>query len=122
MAEKGKFQGIIFLWGLDSVSNEQLNVENILQAEDHSSLTMMNIMKQLNATNYEKNPEIWMITSGAQSVEGSPETVQLSQAGLRGVNRVIINEFPVFNSTMVDFSHPVREEEIDAFIEEILAG
>jgi len=122
LAEKGNFQGMIFLWGLDSVSNEQLNVDHIIDAELQSSVAMMNIMKHLNATNYDHNPEIWMITSGAQSVGGIPTTIQLSQAGLRGVNRVIINEFPVFNSTMVDFSHPVLESEIDAFIEEILAG
>ena len=123
ITKKGAFQGIIFLWGLDSVPNEQLNIDNIIQAEAHSSLTMMNVMKKLNDSNFDKNPEIWMITSGAQSIGGTPETVQLSQAGLRGVNRVIINEFPVFNSTMVDFNEtPVSEEEINAFIEEILAG
>ncbi len=70
MAKKGTFQGIIFLWGLDSVPNEQLNIESIIQAEDHSSRTMMNVMKKLNDSNFEKNPEIWMITSGAQSVGG----------------------------------------------------
>ena len=102
VAKKGNFQGIIFLWGLDSVPNEQLDVDQIIGAEENSSVAMMNIMKYLNSTNYEKNPEIWMATSGAQSVEGIPETIQLSQAGLRGVNRVVLNEFPVFSSTMVD--------------------
>ncbi len=122
VAGKKMFQGLIFLWGLDSVPNEQLSIHHILEAEGHSSRTMMNVMKKLNDSNYEKNPEIWMITSGAQSVGGSPETVQLSQAGLRGVNKVILNEFPVYNSTMVDFSTPVGEDELDAFVEEILAG
>jgi len=122
LAGNGKFQGIIFLWGLDLSPNEQLTTDHIIQGEEQSSITMMNVMRKLNETNYEKNPEIWMITSGAQEVGGTPETVQLSQAGLRGVNRVIVNEFPIFNSTMVDFSNPVHEEEIDAFIEEILAG
>ncbi len=122
MTKKGAFQGIIFLWGLDSVPNEQLSIKSIIQAEDLSSRTLMNVMKKLNDSNFETNPEIWMVTSGAQSVGGSPETVQLSQAGLRGVNRVIINEFPLFNSTMIDFSDPVGDQEMDAFIEEILAG
>ena len=122
VAEKGHFQGIIFLWGLDSVSNELLDLDQIVASEEQSSIAMMNLMKKLNASSYDKNPEIWMLTSGAQSVGGEPETVQLSQAGFRGVNRVVINEFPVFKSTMVDFSNPVKEEEIDAFMEEILAG
>jgi len=122
LAEKGHFQGIAFLWGLDSISNEELDPEQIIASEEHSSITLMNIMKKLNDSSFEKNPDIWMITSGAQSVNGIPETVQLSQAGLRGVNRVVINEFPLFNSTMVDFSHPVQEEEIDALMDEILAG
>ncbi len=122
VADRGMFQGIIFLWGLDSVPNEQLDTGTILQAEGHSSQTMMNVMKKLNTSNFEKNPEVWMITSGAQSVDNIPETVRLSQSGLRGVNRVILNEFPLFNSTMVDFSDQVSGEEINAFMEEILAG
>ncbi|MFH1319653.1 MAG: SDR family NAD(P)-dependent oxidoreductase [Bacteroidota bacterium] len=122
VAEKGKFQGIIYLWGLNSAENDQLTVESIIASEKHSSIMIMNIVRKLNAANYDENPDIWMISSGAQSVGGDPETNRMSQAGLRGVSRVVINEFPIFNSTMVDFSHPVKDDEIDAFIDEILAG
>ena len=60
MVKKGEFQGIIFAWGIDSVPNEQLNTGNIIQAEDRSSRTMMNLMKKLNDSSFENNPEIWI--------------------------------------------------------------
>ena len=82
---------------------------------------MMNIMKKLNDTQYKNNPAIWVLLSGSQTVAGSPELLNLSQEGLRGVSRCIVNEFPNYITTVVDFSSPVQDHEIEAFIDEIFA-
>ncbi len=119
ITDKGRFQGIIYAWGLDAIGNDQLNAENIIKSEEQASIMLMNIMRKLNNTSYKENPDIWLLSSGAQTVGGTPETINLAQEGLRGVSRVVINEFPIFNSTMVDFSTPVQDDEIDAFIEEL---
>jgi len=121
MAKNDKFKGIIYAWGLDSVENEELNVENIIAAEEQSSVMLMNIMRKLNDSNYDQNPDIWLLSSGAQTVSATPKTVNLAQEGLRGVSRVVVNEFPIFKTSMVDFSSPVKDEEIDNFIEEIFS-
>ncbi|MCH7534442.1 MAG: SDR family NAD(P)-dependent oxidoreductase, partial [Bacteroidetes bacterium] len=121
VTKKGNFEGIVYAWGLDSVPNDKVNAESISRCEEETSIMMMNIMRKLNSTNYEKNPSIWMLLSGTQSINNSPEMVNLSQEGLRGVCRVIVNEFPVFKSTVVDFSSPVQDEEIDEFVKEIEA-
>ncbi len=121
ISEKGTFQGIIYGWGLDSVSNDQINEESLLQAEERSSIMLMNIMRKLNKTNYDKKPAIWILSSGAQNVGGTPKTINLSQTGLRGVSRVVVNEFPLFHTSLVDFSSPFKKEEIDMFIEEIFS-
>lgn len=122
IANKGKFQGIIFAWGLDSVSNDQLNVENIIKSEEHSSIMLMNVMRKLNTTHFKETPDLWLLSSGAQTVGGTPKTLNLSQEGLRGVSRVIVNEFPIYKSTMVDFSSPVKDEEIDSLLEEFFSN
>ncbi|MDH5604885.1 MAG: methyltransferase, partial [Cyclobacteriaceae bacterium] len=122
MEEKNKFQGIIFAWGLDAVSNKDLHEESIILEEKKTSVLLMNLMKKLNNTHYDKNPDIWVLFSGAQQVAGKPDSISLGQEGLRGVARVIVNEFPVFNTTLVDFSSEVKGEEIDMLIEEIFSS
>ena len=83
---------------------------------------LMNVMRKLNATNYPEKPGIWLLSSGAQSIGGLPASINLAQEGLRGVSRVVVNEFPLFKSRMVDFSTPVQSVEIDALIEELFSS
>ncbi len=118
----GGFQGIIYAWGLDAITNNELNAESIVKAEESGSIMLMNLMRKLNTSNFNENPAIWILSSGAQSIAGVPVTVNMSQEGLRGVSRVVVNEFPNYISTMVDFSSPVQDDEIDVFIEEIFAS
>jgi len=123
LAMKGsKFQGIIYAWGLDAISNDELNTESIIKSEESGSIMLMNLMRKLNSSNFNVNPSIWILSSGAQSVGGVPETINMAQEGLRGVSRVVVNEFPNYISTMVDFSSPVQDIEIEVFIDEVFAS
>ncbi len=115
-------QGIIYAWGLDLVSNDQLNPQAIVDSEDHGSMTLMNLMRKLNETQYQNNPTIWNLFAGTQTIGGSPELVNMSQMGLRGVARVCLNEFPNYRTTLVDFSSDVQDSEIDVFVDEIFAN
>ncbi|HHE40644.1 MAG TPA: hypothetical protein ENL10_03995, partial [Candidatus Cloacimonetes bacterium] len=118
---RGNFEGIIYAWGLDLLDRGLLSVETIEQGESQGTIMIMNIMKKLNETQYKKNPGIWVLLSGSQTVAGSPELINLSQEGLRGVSRCIVNEFPNYITTVVDFNDPVQDYEIEVFIDEIFA-
>jgi len=118
----GKLEGIVFGWGIDLVSNEDLTAESIEQAEGLGSIMMMNIMRKLNTTSFKVNPSIWVVLSGSQTVAGSPEFLNLGQEGLRGVARVIVNEFPNYATTVVDLSSPVQDVEIEVLVDEMFAG
>ncbi len=120
--KSGEYRGIIYAWGLDAVSNEHLNAESIVKSEETGSVMLMNIMRTLNKTNFNENPSLWILSSGAQSVGGIPQTINMAQEGLRGISRVVVNEFPNFISTMVDFSSTVQDEEIEVFVDEIFAA
>ncbi len=119
---QGNFEGIIYAWGLDLLDNKGLSVKSITSGESQGSIMMMNIMRKLNNTQYKNNPDIWVLLSGSQTVGGSPEFINLSQEGLRGVSRCIVNEFPNYKTTIVDFSDPVQNDEIGVFIDEVFAG
>ena len=119
---KGNLQGIIFGWGLDLMSNDQLNEETIVEAEDRAGMTLMNLMRKLNETQYGyDNPTIWNLTRGSQTVGGTPEFINMAQMGLRGISRVCLNEFPNYRTTLVDFSDTVQDSEIDVFVDELFA-
>ena len=121
VTERGNFEGIIFGWGLDLCSNDELNEQSIIHAEERGSMMQMNIMRKLNDSHFTKNPTHWILSSGAQFIDGTPELINMSQAGLRGVSRVVVNEFPNFRTTMVDLSSRVRDEELDLLVEELWA-
>ena len=112
---------MIFGWGIDLVSNNDLNPDTIMEAEGLGSIMLMNIMRKLNDSSYRKNPKQWVLFSGAQSVGGSLEEINLGQEGLRGVSRVVVNEFPNYITTMVDLSSPVQDVEIDLLVDEFFA-
>ncbi len=116
------FEGIIYSWGLSLMDNSLLSSKTIEQGESQATIMMMNIMRKLNQTQYRKNPAVWVLLSGSQTVAGSPEMLNLGQEGLRGVSRCIVNEFPNYITSLVDFSDPVQDEEIEVFIDEIFAG
>ncbi|MBN4061715.1 SDR family NAD(P)-dependent oxidoreductase [Bacteroidales bacterium AH-315-I05] len=122
VSNKNKFEGLIFAWGFDLPGNDQMSSETIEKAEEGGSIMLMNIMRKLNEAQFKNNPKIWLLSSGAQTVSGTPEMVNLAQEGLRGVSRVVVNEFPNYISTMVDFSSPVKDEEIEVFIDEMFAA
>ena len=98
---RGKIEGLVFGWGFDLVSNENITAEAIEQAEGLGSIMLMNIMRKLNDSSYKVNPSIWVVLSGSQSVAGSLEMVNLNQEGLRGIARVIVNEFPNYSTTLL---------------------
>jgi acyl transferase domain-containing protein/NADPH:quinone reductase-like Zn-dependent oxidoreductase/surfactin synthase thioesterase subunit/NAD(P)-dependent dehydrogenase (short-subunit alcohol dehydrogenase family)/phospholipid N-methyltransferase/aryl carrier-like protein len=120
--KQDNFEGIIYAWGIDLIENAKLTAETIEQGESLGTIMMLNIMKKLNDSQYKKNPSIWVLFSGSQSVAGKPELINLSQEGLRGVSRCIVNEFPNYITTLVDFNSPVQDNEIEVFIDEVFAN
>lgn len=119
--KREKFQGIIYAWGLDAPGNNNITTDTIIHSENNSVM-LMNIMRKLNECTFANNPDIWILSSGAQVVAGHPETISLLQEGLRGVSRVVVNEFPIYKTSMVDFSTPVQDGEIEVFVDEMFSG
>lgn len=120
LAKGQGFEGILFAWGLDN-DGQDIDAESLLKAEEQSSVMLMNIMRKLNDMTFEKNPSLWVLFAGAQTVDSRPELPNLKQEGERGVARVILNEFPNYPTTLVDLSDPVQDEELDELLSEFFA-
>lgn len=120
-AEQGALQGVVFAWGLDNTNNLNLNHRSIVESENRSSVALIRLMTYLYHMDLNEPPALWVITSGAQSVVGIPEIVNLSQSGLRGLCRVICSEMPVYQTTLVDLGAPVLDTELELLVEEMFA-
>lgn len=118
---RGKFQAILNTLAFDLPSNDELNEKTIVEAEDHGSMVIMNLMRWLNQANFDKNPSIWNVFKGSQTVGGTPELVNMAQMGLRGVARVALNEFPNYRTVLVDLSNEPTDDELNVLVEEIFS-
>jgi acyl transferase domain-containing protein/NADPH:quinone reductase-like Zn-dependent oxidoreductase/surfactin synthase thioesterase subunit/ubiquinone/menaquinone biosynthesis C-methylase UbiE/acyl carrier protein len=114
--------GIAYLWPIDCAENSALSEELIVDGEKQYLMPLLYLTTKLNSGNLAVKPKMYMATSGAQCVRDSDPAVRVSASGFRGVGRTVINEFPQFQSTLVDFSSSINDNEITAFIDEMLAG
>ncbi len=108
---------VIFLWALDSPENSDLTLESIWKTEQEASLPLISLMQCLNRRSFVQYPRLWLLTRGAQKIEEN--NIRLSQAAFRGVGRTIIQELPLFTTSLVDLSYPAKKEEIAQFIQEM---
>ncbi|HVJ18921.1 MAG TPA: SDR family NAD(P)-dependent oxidoreductase, partial [Polyangiaceae bacterium] len=115
-------ESTLFLWALNNPDNTSLSVETLEKGEQSGSLPLLHYMRCLNRSGRKTFPATWIVTAGAQNVAGIPETVQLGQSAIRGVGRVIINEFSHIETTIVDLSESAEDDEIAALAEEMIAG
>jgi NADPH:quinone reductase-like Zn-dependent oxidoreductase/aryl carrier-like protein len=68
----------------------------------------------------ETPPRLWLVTRGAQSVGKDVTTTSPLQAGVWGLNRVIVNEMPNLRPAVVDLSHDATPIEIASLCQELL--
>jgi NADPH:quinone reductase-like Zn-dependent oxidoreductase/acyl carrier protein len=65
-------------------------------------------------------PRLWVVTGGAEAVGGSRHPVSVTAAPVWGLNRVVMNEFPMLRPVSLDLSPSPTEEEIVALADELL--
>jgi acyl transferase domain-containing protein/acyl carrier protein len=68
------------------------------------------------------SPQLWIITSGAQTVPDQKSPTVVEQAPLCGLGRVIMNEHPGFSCRMVDLSPGPSTRELEAFVAELMSS
>ncbi|MBL0387093.1 type I polyketide synthase [Tumebacillus sp. ITR2] len=82
-------KGVVHLWSLDAVSGDDATIADLRQAEDFGCASVLLLTKQLAQGTLKQNPLLWLVTRGAQPVLHTQERLQVAQAPLWGLARVL---------------------------------
>ncbi|MEP5152677.1 type I polyketide synthase [Planktotalea sp.] len=110
-------QGVVNLWSLDAVQ-PGAQAEGPLHP-DPSTIGLHIVQAISNITKGSSAPRLWCVTRGAQAVKRSATPLSASAASLWGFGRVVANELPDLNCSMIDLDPALWEDPVEALIEAI---
>ncbi|MGO9895164.1 MAG: SDR family NAD(P)-dependent oxidoreductase [Bryobacteraceae bacterium] len=100
--------GVVYLWGLDSVSTPRVTASSLRSAQPLSCDAVLHLIQSLAQMEGKPALRLWLITRGAQAVEPTDGiSLSVAQAPLWGLGRVIALEYPELWGGLVDL--PPRE-------------
>ncbi|MFK7734716.1 MAG: SDR family NAD(P)-dependent oxidoreductase [Pirellulaceae bacterium] len=112
---------VIYLWGLDTPTNEALTTENLRGSADYTSLALLNLVQAWSRLPAETKADFTLVTSGGQSVDRELEPVNVGQGPLIGFGRVIVSEYAQLDAKLVDLPREISSRDVDALIAELSA-
>ncbi|MEH2172820.1 type I polyketide synthase [Nostoc sp.] len=96
-------QGVIHLWSLVGDPVEQIDLDGLRRSQELSCASVLHLVQSLTENHQSDSIQLWLVTKGSQVVEpfkgiGNGEQgtvkVQVQQAPLWGLGRVIALEYP----------------------------
>lgn len=103
-----KYEKIISFWALDLESREELSSSHMKLQQEQLTSSTLNLLKIIISQPIE--PAVYLLTQHTEIVEAD-DRLEVSQAALYGLGRVMINEFPFIPITMIDLSERPESEE-----------
>jgi polyketide synthase 12/epothilone polyketide synthase D len=101
-------RGVVVCPGLDARLEEGSGAEAVLGTQEQLFLHVLALVKALGQKRWRKAPRLWLVTKGAQAVEGG--VVSPAPAALWGLGRTIAMEHPELSCTRVDVGDSASEE------------
>ncbi len=111
--------GVVYLWGLDLPATE-VSGERALEETVRACGGALRVVQALLRFGWREPPHLWLVTSGAWPVAGSPVGGAL-QAALWGLGRSIGHEHPELRCTCVDLAPSSGMEGMEALERELAA-
>ena len=116
------FTDIVYLWGLDVPSTDELTDKSLDKSTQLTSLAPMHLVQAWEAADENANAKMAVVTTGAQSTEVMAEKVTVAQGPLIGFGRVIVSEYGRFATRLVDLPSASQSDAIEYLIAEIDAA
>ena len=111
-------QGVVHLWSLDAP--EILSVAELEKTSKTSCGSTLHLVQEL-VKNYTETPRLWLVTRGAQAVNGHP-VEQVAQSPLWGMGKVIAVEHPELKCVRVDLDPIATGNDAQILLEEIISS
>jgi len=107
------------LWGLQSQSNQNNSVADLVEAQEKGSLGALRLVQALVRLGWSKLPKLWLVTNGSQAIEGAPDFNGLAQSTLWGLGGVVHNEHPELRPTRLDLDAANFNQQLDEVLAEL---
>lgn len=116
--DKAPWRGVVYLWSLDTVEADALTVADLEVASQTGCGGVLSLVQCLISKGFSPPPTLWLVTKGSQRVGVESTLAGVAQSPVWGLGKVITNEHPEFNCTLVDLD-PVGNNNAQALLAEI---
>src|SRR6476661_666374 len=114
--------GIVHLWAAERWSPDGATLAIVQGARRRGCDSALHLVHALADVSRAPAPRLWVVTVGTQPVGESVESLSIAHAPLWGLAGVIGTEHPELRCTRVDLGASGEGEEIQALLNEVLAG
>jgi acyl transferase domain-containing protein/acyl carrier protein len=98
-------RGIVHLWSLDTSFASDATSASIEAAQTLGCINALQVAQAMPVAQWRQPPRLWLVTRGAQDAGDDSLPVEVAQAPVWGLGRVIAQEHPAFWGGLVDL-HP----------------
>jgi myxalamid-type polyketide synthase MxaE and MxaD len=102
MASDQPCRGIVYLWSLDASLREDAAAASMEGTQTLGCIGVLNVVQEMARAQWRESPRLWLVTRGAQAAGESSVPLNLAQAPLWGLGRVIAQEHSGFWGGLVD--------------------
>ena len=120
--DEASCDGIIHLWAAERWSPGGATLAILQEARRRGCESALHLVHALAGASRAPSPQLWVVTVGTQPVGDSLEPLSIAHASLWGLAGVIGTEHPELRCTRVDLGASGEGEEIQALLNEVLAG
>jgi myxalamid-type polyketide synthase MxaE and MxaD len=119
IAKKQHCKGIIHCWGFNN-SDNLLSINQIEESQLHGSMSVVHLLQALSELQITPSPRLTIITNGTQFINSKDKQINIAQAPLWGLSRVISNEFPEVECTRFDLEFTPSDAAVDMIFGDLM--
>ncbi len=95
-------RGIVHLWSLDASLPADAGAASMEAAQTLGCVSALHVVQAMAGVRWREQPRLWLVTRGAQATGDYSSPVDVVQAPIWGLGRVIAQEHPAFWGGLVD--------------------
>jgi acyl transferase domain-containing protein/acyl carrier protein len=107
-------RAIIHLWSLDAPAPQDITLASLIDAQSLGCESVLQLVQELARIESGDPPRLWLVTRGAQPVGEGPQPLDVAQAPLWGLGRVIAQEHAALWGGLIDLELGVLTSDTDA--------
>jgi myxalamid-type polyketide synthase MxaE and MxaD len=112
-----RYRGIVHLWGLEEIPGNSLNA--VQNAQVLGCASVLHLVQAIVQAGWSAHPRLWLVTQGTQAIATVPVPLQVQQASLWGLGRVIAMEHPELNCACLDLPPLAEESDLQHLLQEL---